>query len=290
MNLLTDKKAVLGPDKERYTANRIIRGDQASVPLNAAIVGGGKACYNLLNILDKDRLSVLNMKILGVADVDSEAPGLAYAREMGLFTTSDFEELFGLEGLNLLIELTGSTKIREALIRKKPIEISSIDHRGARLLWDLIQIEIEKTELQKERLRAEKKRKDHIQVILDSLPYRIMVVNLDMTIDTVNRTFLQGFGFKRSEVIGEKCHQIRYGKSSPCSETGTACILQHGIEELKRQGLFSTMKEYRDREGKTRFDVITIAPIFDDDGNIVQILETSRDVTGRIKTMTGTGQ
>jgi PAS domain S-box-containing protein len=265
----------------------IVRGDQASVPLNAAIVGGGKACYNLLQILDSDRLSMLNMKILGVADINQDAPGMVYARELKLFTTGDFHELFDLEGLNLSIGLTGSTKRRDELIKSMPIEISSIDHRGARLLWDLIQMEIEKTELQKERLRAEQKRKEHIQTILDSLPYRIMVINLDKTIDTVNRTFLTEFGLEREEVLERKCHEVRYGYNRPCCEYGAACIIESGLDELKKKGLLSTMKEYKDRDGRSRFDVITIAPIFDDEGSIVQILETSRDVTGRIKSMTG---
>jgi PAS domain S-box-containing protein len=269
-------------------STKIIRGEQAKVPLNAAIVGGGKACLNLLHILDEVRLKRLNMKILGVADMNPEAPGLVYARELGLFTTDNFQELYDLEGLNLIIELTGSTKVREKLIKTKPLHISSMDHRGARLLWDLIQIEVEKTELERERLRNEEKNREHIQAILDFLPYRIMVVNMDMTIDTVNDTYLKDLNLTRDEVLGKKCYEVRYGRNKPCTESGTSCFLEGRLEELKKIGRFSTMKEYKDKEGKTRFDVITISPIFDDNGEIVQLLETSRDVTGRIKSMTGT--
>jgi PAS domain S-box-containing protein len=267
---------------------KIVRGDQAKVPLNAAIVGGGKACYNLLQILDEVRLKRLNMKILGVADTDPEAPGLVYAKKSGLFTTANFQDLFDLEDLNLIIELTGSTKVREKLIKTKPLHISSMDHRGARLLWDLIQIEVEKTELERERLKNEEKNRKHIQAILDFLPYRIMVVNMDKTIDTVNETYLRDLNLSRDEVLGKKCYEVRYGRDKPCTEAGTSCFLAGRLEELKRIGRFSTMKEYRDRDGNVRFDVITISPILDDDGEILQLLETSRDVTGRIRSMTGT--
>ena len=266
---------------------KIIRGEQAKVPLNAAIVGGGKACYNLLHILDGVRLKRLNMKILGVADINADAPGLVYAKQSGLYTTPDFRDLFELEGLNLIIELTGSTKLRENLMKTKPIHISSMDHRGARLLWDLIQIEVEKTELERERLKTEEKNREHIQAILDFLPYRIMVVNMDMTIDTVNETYLKDLNLKREEVLGKKCYEVQYGREEPCTDFGTSCFLKGRLQDLKKIGRFSTMKEYKDKDGKTRFDVITISPIFDDDGNIVQLLETSRDVTGRIKSMTG---
>jgi len=129
----------------------IRRGKQAEIPLNAAIVGGGKACYDLLQLLDRDRLSRLKMKILGVSDVDPDAPGLRYAKRSGLLATTRMEELFGLEGLNLVIELTGSPKVRDEIYRQKPADVSVIDHRAIRLIWDLIQIEMERTALERDR-------------------------------------------------------------------------------------------------------------------------------------------
>ena len=59
---------------------KIIRGEQANTPLNVAIVGGGNACRNLLFILDDNRLSRLNMTILGVSDTDPDAPDFAMQR------------------------------------------------------------------------------------------------------------------------------------------------------------------------------------------------------------------
>ena len=67
----------------------VIRGNQVDLPLNVAFVGGGKACYDLLQMLDHERLSRLKMKILGVADVNLLAPGLIYAKKHNLFTTSN---------------------------------------------------------------------------------------------------------------------------------------------------------------------------------------------------------
>ena len=68
-----------------------------------------------------------------------------------------------------------------------PSNISILDHMGARLLWDLVQMEVEKNELQTERQRKEEKEKKYYQFILDSLPYRIMVVNMNMTVERVNQ-------------------------------------------------------------------------------------------------------
>ena len=44
------------------------RGAQSRVPLKAAIIGGGKACADLLTLLSDERLTRLKMEILGVAD------------------------------------------------------------------------------------------------------------------------------------------------------------------------------------------------------------------------------
>ncbi|MGD9031624.1 MAG: PAS domain S-box protein [Desulfobacteraceae bacterium] len=262
---------------------QIIRGKQAEVPLNVAIVGGGKACHNLLKVLDEERLSRLRMRILGVSDRNSEAPGILYAKDLGLFTTIHVQELFTLEELNLLIELTGSEKVRDEILRTKPAGVSLMDHRAARLLWDLIQTEMEKTELEKDREAYQEKEKKHTQLILDSMPYRVMVVNMDMTVDTVNQTFLTEFNLTPQKVIGRPCFMVRYGLDQPCDALGKVCYIKSHLDEIKEKKLISTYNEHVDEKGETHFDVITVAPIYDEQGEVVQILEASRDVTERIK-------
>ena len=126
------------------------------------------------------------MEILGVSDINPEAPGFFYAK-LGPFHHPSPSGTFHPQDLNLIIELTGSNAVLDEIFRKRPSGFSVIDHRGARLLWDLIQMEMEKIELEKRREKDPEESKKHTQVILDSLPYRVMVVNLDMTVDTVNR-------------------------------------------------------------------------------------------------------
>lgn len=278
------KKASLKSGSESVSESiQIIRGRQADIPMNLAIVGGGKACQNLLKILDGDRLSRLRLKILGVSDKNPEAPGFRYAKESNLFTTTHLEELFTLEGLNLIIELTGSEYVRDEILRTKPSGVSFMDHRAARLLWDLIQTEMEKTELERERQGYQEKEKKHTQLILDSMPYRIMVVNMDMTVDAVNQTFLREFNLTPQKVIGRPCFMVRYGLDQPCDEIGNVCYIKDHLDEIKEKKLISTYNEHVDKNGETRIDVITIAPIYNAQGEVVQILEASRDVTERTK-------
>ena len=271
-------------DRERVNEYiQLIRGKQAEEPLNVAIIGGGKACHNLLKILDKNRLSRLRMNIVGVFDVNPDAPGFRYAKALNLFAASRLEEFSALEGLNLIIELTGSNRVRGEILKLKPSGVSVIDHVAARLLWDLVQIESEKAELERESQRYEERSKKETQVILDSLPYRVMMIDMDMKVERVNETFLREFDRTPEETIGKKCYEVRYGLDRPCKEIGEICFLKDRLEEIRGKGVFSTIKEHMSEEGDIRFDVITLSPILDENGEIAHILEASRDVTDRIK-------
>ena len=263
-------------------AMTLLRGKQAESPLNVAIVGGGKACYNLLKILDENRQSRLKMKILGVADMNTKAPGLCYAKELDLFTTDRIQGLFDLDGLNLIIELTGSAKVKEVVFKEKPSGVSIMDHVSARLLWDLVQIETEKMELEREHQRYAERAKKQTQVILDSLPYRIMVINLDFTVETVNQTFLKELDLTTDDILGKHCYEMRFGLDKPCMEIGHISFMEDRLGQITEKGSLSTIKEYEDENGETRFDVITIAPIYDEQGKVVQLLEASRDVSERL--------
>lgn len=253
---------------------------------NIAIVGGGSACKELLRLIETEAPEGSNLRVLGVSDPNLKASGILYAKEHNIFTTSDFKELYSLEGLDLLIELTGSEQVKEEILRTKPKHLSFIDHRGAKFVWDFIQLEIEKSRLLDEKQKYEEKEKKHTQLILDSLPYRIMVINLDMTIDTVNKTFLEEFGLTKEQVKGKKCYEIRYNLQDPCYEKGDVCFLQEtlkDIKDIKRKKTITAVKEQKNEKGETVYEAITISPIFNEKGEIQQLLETSRNVTDRIK-------
>jgi PAS domain S-box-containing protein len=261
---------------------RFLRNRSSDAPLNVAIVGGGEACRNLLSLLDDERLSRLGMTIVGVSEPDPGGPGLRLAREMGLFTAADFHTLYDLD-VNMILEMTGLEEVREEIERSKPARISLMDHRAVRLLWDLIQMEMERTELERERQRYQEKSREEIQAILDSLPYRLMVVNRDMTVGMANHTLLKEYGLSVEEAIGAPCYWVRYGLDRPCHEAGRECFLRTRLEELHRDGLVSTFQEVPGGDREASYDVVTISPIYNHEGEISQILEASRDVTQRVQ-------
>jgi hypothetical protein len=48
------------------------------------------------------------------------------------------------------------------------------------------------------------------------------------------------------------------------------------MDEIRGKGIYSTIEEYTDADNRSRFEVVTLTPIYNDRGEIVQILEASR--------------
>ena len=78
---------------------------------NIAIIGGGEFCRQLLQLLFSDHFKDQRPSILGVADKNVQAEGLLYAEEMGIFTTSDYRDLYQLENLQILMGVTTDVKL-----------------------------------------------------------------------------------------------------------------------------------------------------------------------------------
>lgn len=85
------------------------------------VVGAGETGTPLL----KQLLDASFVKVLGVADLDLTMPGIAVAREHGVKVTSNFIELLsGSEEVDIVIDVTGAPKVREAL-RKHMVDTNN---------------------------------------------------------------------------------------------------------------------------------------------------------------------
>ena len=57
--------------------------------MNIAVVGGGTRCRTLLDSIEKHSFREIQPKVVAVADLNEDAPGLTKAREKGIFVTMD---------------------------------------------------------------------------------------------------------------------------------------------------------------------------------------------------------
>jgi len=105
--------------------------------MKTVFVGAGRGGLAVLELVVQQRLATLSLEILGVVDLDLAAPGMGFAREQGWSTFTSLEEAIGLPGLELVIELTGIDRVRDAIYRAVPDQVRVMDHSMARVFWDL---------------------------------------------------------------------------------------------------------------------------------------------------------
>ncbi len=111
-----------------------------------AIIGGGRFCRILLGYLFDTAFMENPPAVLGVADINPEAEGLKYARQLGIWTTTDYREFYALDELQYLLELTMDPTLAEVIRQTRPKSVSLVDHIEARSLWTAVQLEKEKKE------------------------------------------------------------------------------------------------------------------------------------------------
>jgi two-component system NtrC family sensor kinase len=118
-------------------------------PLKVVILGAGKGGSALLELLT----SSTGVEVTGVADIDPEAPGLRLARRLNIPTSSDAASLIRRDSADLLIDVTGDPSMAARIALQKPSEMESLGGTAARLLWMLVQRELE---LRNQLIQAEK--------------------------------------------------------------------------------------------------------------------------------------
>ena len=120
--------------------------------------------------------------------------------------------------------------------------------------------------------------KEFLQTIIDSFPESILVINADYSIAMMNQAAKERSLSGTQEADDLCCFKVNYGKDGPCIEEGRDCPLDI---IFKTRSKFTTEHIYLDKEGKERVSEVIAAPIFNDDGDVVQIIESCIDITSR---------
>lgn len=108
---------------------------------NVGIVGGGHFCYNIIDFFQTRDLSCHKPNIIGVAETNPDGKGLLLARQLKIFTTADFSQLYKLDGLDVILETTHDADLAATIAQTLPAGVQRVDHFQTRYLWDSLQIE-----------------------------------------------------------------------------------------------------------------------------------------------------
>ncbi|MCK8602568.1 sensor histidine kinase [Desulfoferrobacter suflitae] len=130
-----------------------------------------------------------------------------------------------------------------------------------------------------ERKKAEKKirqQNEFLNHVLESLPHPFYVLDAkDYTIKMANSAAIAG---ELSE--NTTCYQLTHGRSTPCNGSQHICPLQM-VKNTKKPVIVEHI--HFDRKGNPRNVEVHGYPIFDEDGNVAQLIEYSLDITQRKK-------
>lgn len=110
------------------------------------IIGAGAGGTALLPILSDYK----EIEVTGIADPDSNAPGLALAKKMGVPTSADFQTLLAQIEVNIIINASGNITVSQNLDQiRKTREFEIIEGESAKVLFKLVD---EKIQSEKEAL------------------------------------------------------------------------------------------------------------------------------------------
>jgi len=133
---------------------------------SVAIIGGGRGGTSLIEIFYNDPL----VKIVGVADVDKNAPGVRLAKKLKIPVTQDYRKLLRSKKADLVIDVTGNQSVEKTLHVEVHPGMAIIGGPSAKFMWQLIE----------ERIKSKEKIEQHL-LEYQSL-YRLYVKEVELAI------------------------------------------------------------------------------------------------------------
>ncbi len=102
--------------------------------LKIVIIGGGQGGTALIEQLH----NTSNTKILGVADIQKNAPGISLAKRLKIPTTNNYKKFLNLPHLQFIIDVTGNKKVLQDLKKQCPAGVEVISGPTAKFMWEQI--------------------------------------------------------------------------------------------------------------------------------------------------------
>lgn len=108
---------------------------------HVAIIGAGRGGTALMEIFATDPL----VQVVGIAEVNPKAAGVALARRLNIPITRDYRELLAMERVDLIIDVSGSAEVGRVLQDFHRMGVAVIGGASAKFMWQLIEARIRAT-------------------------------------------------------------------------------------------------------------------------------------------------
>jgi PAS domain S-box-containing protein len=121
---------------------------------------------------------------------------------------------------------------------------------------------------------------DFLQSVIDGIPESLVVIDLDYRILLANRAVRELSGWQDPVSGRLTCHRVLHGSPTPCEGPEHFCTLE---EVVRKKAPVTVTHTHVDSRGREALVEIVAAPIFDEAGEVTQIVESGRDVSERIR-------
>ncbi|BBO72333.1 hypothetical protein DSCA_62630 [Desulfosarcina alkanivorans] len=240
--------------------------------LNIGVVARGSRCLSIMRDLRAVRPSHLRLKLVAMATISPSAACNKYAGETQIELFEKPADLFSIEYLNLILELTGDPAILAELIARKPPSIGVLDRQTAMLFFDIATLYGRMAERETEVNLAT----SFASALLEASPDGVLVIDRDHRILNCNNSPLVGGGAGRESILGRFCYEIMHHGKGPCRGPERICPAR---ETLKTGRPSRAVHEVTVAGEGTLICQVTTYPIFNHLGNITQFVVTVRDMT-----------
>jgi transcriptional regulator with GAF, ATPase, and Fis domain len=191
-----------------------------------AIIGAGRGGAALIELLQKDPL----VTITGVADVLPDAPGMDLARRLNIPTTADYRMLLK-QPVDIVIDVTGSDKIRTALEALGARGVEVMGGLSARMMWQLIEERIRSKALEEE-VHA---RYAFDQIIAQDREMQVLLKELPGIARTKATVLIHGETGTGKELVAHAIHHLSPRADKPFIKVSCP-VLAEGVLESELFG------------------------------------------------------
>jgi len=217
--------------------------------IDILLVGAGRGGTAMLEAF-RDLATV---RVVGVADIDPEAPGLRVAREYGIPTARQFEELLD-DDVKVVIEATGDEETYRRISDCLPAKTRLIPGAVANFLMKLL---LEKEELIHELTVS----RQELDIVLNSTHDAMIAVNAEGAVTLYNAAAQRLLGVSGDDILGRTISEM-------IPNSRLHVVLETGEPELNALQL----------AGETRI-ITNRVPVRDREGKVVGAVAVFRDIT-----------
>jgi two-component system, NtrC family, sensor kinase len=245
--------------------------------LRVGVVAKGSRCLSIIRLLESIKPTRLRLKLVSLAPTTMSISCLKFASESGIHICEDYLELLTMDNLDMIMEMTGETRILMDLVSRKRASLGILDLQTSMLLFDIArQYEMVARKESEISLAT-----SFASAMLEASPDSVMVLDQDFRIVKCNSFPLIKRGKGREPVIGKYCFEVLHGSLGPCNTSDRICPVQ---ETFMTRRPARSVHEITMDGGETRTCHVTSYPLFNRLGEIVQVVEVIRDISEELRT------